>query len=361
MTTYSKEECINEIMFLLREHGLETITRDFFRLHSEIPEKDWISHFGNFQEFKRQANLIPSRHTQKIMSQTARHASLDTLNNLNIEKSSYEGKYERDFNRKYQTVLVGSDIHDINSDPFYIRMFLEAAKRIKPERIVLNGDIFDFPEFSKYTVDPREYNVLGRIKWVHEFLEQLRNASPDSQIDLNSGNHEHRLLKHLAEATPSLVTVLSDLHGFTVSSLLGLDKYEINFISKDDLSVFSERDMKNELKKNYVIVNNQLLFHHFPDGINLGFPGSNGHHHKFKVTSLFSPIFGSYNWIQTGSGHRRQANYCDGSKWNNGFLIYHMNTETYRSQPEYVDCTNNFCMLGGTLYERNEKEIEYYV
>lgn len=359
--TITRQDCIREIQNIVNESGLENITRDYFRLNASISERDWISHFGNFPEFKRQAGLVPSRHAQKIITQTARHASVDTLRSFNVEKYGYEGKYTRDSSKVYQTVLVASDIHDTHADPFYMRMLIEAAKRVQPERIVLNGDIFDFPEFSKYTVDPREYDVLGRIKCVHSYLEALREAAPDAQIDLNSGNHEHRLLKHLAEATPALVNLLSDLHGFTISSLLGLDKYEINFISKDDLSVFSEKDMKNELKKNYVVINNQLLFHHFPEGQQLGIPGSNGHNHKFLSTSKFNPAYGSYHWIQTGCGHIRHANYCDGNKWNNGFLLYHMNTETKRSQPEYVDCTNDFCMLGGVLYQRTDSEMNYYV
>jgi hypothetical protein len=30
------------------------------------------------------------------------------------------------------------------------------------------GDIFDLPEFGKYGVDPREWDVVGRIKFAHE-------------------------------------------------------------------------------------------------------------------------------------------------------------------------------------------------
>jgi hypothetical protein len=357
---FTKEDCISELQKVYSSSGLENITRNYFREHSTIPERIWENYFGNFNEFKKQADLLPSRHAQQIVSQIAKHASKDKLRAFNIEKQGYEGKYNRDSSKGYQTVLVGSDIHDTLSDPFYVRLFIETAARVKPERIILNGDIFDFPEFSKFTIDPREYNVLGRIEWVHSFLRDLRETSPDSQIDFNSGNHEHRLLRHLGESTPAMLTLLSDLHGFTVSSLLGLDKFEVNFISKDDLAVFSYKDMNNELKKNYVIVNDQLLFHHFPEGINMGMPGANGHNHKFLATSKFNPTFGSYNWIQIGTGHRRQASYCDGSKWNNGFLLYHMNVNSKRSQAEYIDCTSDFCVIGGEMYQRTDSEMRYY-
>jgi UDP-2,3-diacylglucosamine pyrophosphatase LpxH len=85
---------------------------------------------------------------------------------------------------------------------------------------VLNGDIFDLPEFSKYTQDPRHFAPVERIKWVHQFLNDLREAAPDAQIDFVEGNHEFRLLRHLSEATPALMTVLADLHGMTIPTCL---------------------------------------------------------------------------------------------------------------------------------------------
>lgn len=357
----TKQDCIDELRRVAASSELDNITRNYFREHSNVPDRTWESYFGNFNEFKKQADLIPSRHAQKIISQIARHASVDKFREFNAEKVGYDEKYLRDSDKVFQTVLICSDVHDILCDPFYVRMFLETTRRVQPERIILNGDIFDLTEFSMYTVDPREFDVLKRINWVHKFIEQIRESAPDAQIDFNSGNHEHRLLKHLADASPGLLTLLSDLHGFTVSSLLGLDKYQINFVSKDDLSAFSPRDIKNEYMKNYLIVNEQLLFHHFPEGRKLGMAGANGHHHKFIVDSMYNPTFGPYQWIQTGCGHARKANYCDASKWNNGFLLFHMNTKTKRSQPEYIDTTQDFCMIGGMLYHRTEEELIYYV
>lgn len=75
-----------------------------------------------------------------------------------------------------------------------------------------------------------------------------QEASPDSQIDFVEGNHEARLLIHLANSSPAMLTVLSDLHNFTISSLLGLDKYEVNWIGRVDLGVFNESELKAEVK-----------------------------------------------------------------------------------------------------------------
>src|SRR6185437_13839606 len=100
----------------------------------------------------------------------AKHASVDIMREMNTQKSGWEGKYLKPNNGRWQTILSGSDIHDLECDPFWRMTFIDIAKRVKPEKIVIGGDLFDLSEFGKYTIDPREWDVLGRIKWVHQFL-----------------------------------------------------------------------------------------------------------------------------------------------------------------------------------------------
>jgi hypothetical protein len=334
----------------------KVITRNYYRVHSRYAESAWNAHFGTFAEFKRQADIVLSRHAHRLERDIAKHASKERMKEMTVDKQQWAGAYARDHKGRFQTVLVGSDIHDIDCDPFYRRLFIDAAHRVKPEKVVLNGDIFDLPEFSKYTQDPRLFAPVERIRWVHEFLSDLRAAVPEAEITFVEGNHEFRLLRHLSEATPALMTVLSDLHGLTIPDLLGLSKYEINFVARADLAVFTETDIKKELKKNYVILYDALLFHHFPEGFNMGYPGANGHHHKHLVRHSYSPQFGPYEWHQLGSGHQRQATYCAGEKWSNGFLLCHVDTHTKRSQFEYIDSSHAHCYIGGQLYMRTEDE-----
>jgi len=50
-------------------------------------------------------------------------------------------------------------------------------------------------------------------------------------------------MRHLADQTPALRAVLSDLHGMTVSKLLGLDEFGINYVAKADLGAYTKRDI----------------------------------------------------------------------------------------------------------------------
>lgn len=354
ITQASKTDCIAELQRIANEDTTKIITRNYFRNNSKFSESAWSKHFGTFLEFKRAAGIIISRHARQMELDVSRHASADNYRAMTEQKRQYIGKYKKPSDDKYQTILVGSDIHDIECDPFWRYLFIETAQRVQPHRIVLNGDVFDLPEFGKYSVDPRHWDVVGRIQWVHKFLEDLRNVVPDAQIDFIEGNHEYRLLRHLSEESTAMKAILSDLHGFTVPKLLGLDKYEVNYIAPADLATFTATDARAEIKRNFLIIDDFLVAHHFPEGNKFGLPGWNGHHHSHEVSTYYNPLHGSYEWHQMGSGHKREASYTNGEKWSNGFLLVHTDRVAKRAQFEYIDTTSDHVVIGGKWYKRED-------
>lgn len=358
MPHWSSEDCVALLREIVLSNPDRVISRNYFNKISGISESTWNRYFGTFEEFKRQASVKLSRGARAIELNIAKHASRDFVDPFNAEKISYLGKYVKDHPKRFKTVLVGSDFHDHDCDPFVRRLFIETARRVQPECIFLNGDMLDLPEFGRYTIDPRTWDVVGRIKWMHTLLEDLRQAAPEAHIVYLEGNHEFRVLRHMAEATPALKTVLADLHGFTVSTLLGLDKYEIEYVAKADLRAWSNRDTDKELHKNSYLLWGQLLGDHFPDGIKQGVPGWNGHHHQFKVTPLFTRQFGASQWVQLPSGHVPRAEYCTGEKWNVGFMLVHADTQTGHSIFEPIE-VRDFACIGGQFYYRQPDEAWY--
>jgi hypothetical protein len=197
---------------------------------------------------------------------------------------------------------------------------------------------------------------VGRIKFAQqEILGPTRYLAPNAQIDFIEGNHEARLLRQLADATPALRAVLSDLHGFTVSKLFGLDEFEINYIAKGDLASYTKREHERELGNNYKVYHDCFMVHHFPHARHMGMPGVNGHHHSHVTWNSFSPVFGAYEWHQLGAGHRRSASYAEGEKWHNGFALVHIDTLTKSVNIEYIPITNH-AVVGGVWYHRQEEE-----
>lgn len=255
-------------------------------------------------------------------------------------------------------MVIGADFHDLDVDIFALRVFVDTILRIQPEIVCLAGDLFDLYEFSRYTQDPREFDPVARIQTGHSILWEIRDAAPNAQIDLIEGNHEMRLLRHLADATPAMLTVLSDLHGMTVSSLLGLDDFEVNYHGRGSLKArsFSERDHKRELGRNWKTYFDCVLAHHFPQGQKMGMPGFHGHHHLHQVWPHHSVQYGGpYEWHQLGGMCKRIATYTDGERWSNGFLVVHVDTQRHCPNFEYIPITD-FAVVGGEYYERTEEE-----
>jgi hypothetical protein len=352
---WTKAECIAYLLTVAKQHPDTFISRNWFRANSEISDSTWNRHFGTFQEYKRSAGVDLSRQQHLLERQIARHSGHDEISRLNIEKANWTGRYEKPRDTRWKTGIACSDVHDKMVDPFWRRVFMETVERVNPDLVVVNGDLFDLPEFGKYSVDPREWDAPGRIQFALDFLGDIRAAAPEAQIDLIEGNHEFRLFRHLAEATPALRSVLSDLHGFTIPSLLGIDRYEINFIGNADLKAWTERDMKVELDKNYRVYWESVLACHYPDARRLHMPGFGGHHHKHAVWPFWSVNYGACEFHQMGCGHRLVASYTHGENWHLGFLIFHTDAHTKKTVFEYVPVQDH-AVVGGVWYLREPSE-----
>ena len=355
-STVSPDEVIDDIRALAEAHPSRVITRNFYRNHSILRESHWNCYFGTFTELKRQANITLSRGQHALERKIGMHASRDVYRRIGKEREDLDKVYIRKSKGKYKTIFAMSDLHDEECDPFMLRVAIDTVRRIKPDVVCLAGDLFDLAEFGRYNVDPREWDIVGKINFVHDrILKPLRESAPDAQIDLIEGNHERRLLLHLAENTPALRAILSDLHGMTVAQLLGLDKFEVNYVAKGDLAAINRHDMKKELEKSYKIYWDTIMAHHFPYARSRGMPGFNGHHHKHIVWPMNSVVYGSYEWHQLGGGHVRDASYCEGEIWSNGFLIANMNIESKSTCFDYVPVTD-FAVSAGKFYYRTEQE-----
>jgi hypothetical protein len=358
MKDWGPDECIAELQRVAKIDTEKVVTRNYFRNHSDISESTWNRYFGTFHEFKRQAGIVLTRQQHALERAIAKHASVDHYRQMNIDRADYGDKFTIVRDSRFKTILCVSDLHDIEIDPFYLRVLIDTAKRLQPDVISFVGDVFDLPEFGKYGVDPREWNVVARIEYAHDKIFQpLREACPNAQFDMIEGNHEARLLRHLADETPALRAVLADLHGMTISRLLGLDKFQINYIAQADLAAFTKRDFEKELAANYKVYFDAFLCHHFPHAKGMGLPGVNGHHHQHQVWPMFSPIYGAYEWHQMGSGHKRKASYCAGEKWHNGFDIAYIDTQTRSTSHDYITITD-FAVAGGKFYHRAPSEID---
>jgi len=356
----TKDECIEDLRQLQKRNPLKHITRNFYRDSGTFSDATWNQFFGTFQEFRRCAGLELSRTQHKLEREIAKHASADHYSKY---YETHVAPFYRKFEKVHQSsklkrIMVISDIHDIECEEFTLEVFIAECKRKQPDIIVLNGDIFDLYEFSRYTQDPRHIKIKERFEFIHKrVFKALRDACPDAQIDFIMGNHEFRLIKYLADATPNLRILLSDVMGITFSKVFGLDEFQINWVSKFDLTAFTKTDIANIMKQNHKIYFDTFCVSHEPDAVlQKSYTGTNGHHHSASLESGFNMHTGVTSWTQTPAAHVRDAEYLyKVSKWNTGFLEAVINTEQRQAIQRIHHTHNDWCEIDGVLYERKER------
>jgi hypothetical protein len=350
------DDCIKDLRALQDEFPHKAITRNFYRVNGTYSDATWNQYMGTFHEFRRAAGLELSRDQHSFERKIAKHASLDTYRKFyQAEVLPYHGKFnsQEDKTGRWKTILVGSDFHDLECDPFMQAVFIDTAHRLQPDIIVLNGDVFDNYEFSRFDKDPRQVEILERFRYVKiHIFGALRRACPNAQIELVAGNHEVRILKLLADKTPALKVLLADVMGLTFSDLLGLDEFEINLTCKMDLAAFSQPDITDEVKENFKCFFDAFVCSHYKS-MKYGMSGTSGHtHHPEQVTFVNIPM-GKLSWTNTGCMSQTRMEYTDGmDDAMNSFMIAHIDTHLKRVAPEHFVVPGDNVVVHGKRYVR---------
>lgn len=353
--SWTEDELIDILRQLKLANPSKHITRNFFRTQTEIPDSAWSHIFGTFSEFIRQADVALSRQQHQLERHIAKHRSVDHYRRAN-ERHEWGEDFLRPSTGDWLTLVCASDFHDIECDPFWLRVLVDTVRWVQPDVVNITGDLFDLPEFGKYNVDPRQWDVVGRIREAHKQLDALREAAPDAQFDFIEGNHELRLIKHLVDQTPAMRTLLAELHGMDTRQLLGLDKFGLNYISKADLGAGNKNDLKREIAKNYKIYADCFCTSHYPMYNRFEMAGVNGHHHKIQVTPVRTLQHHTRMWAEHGCGHMLDASFCDGDQWQLGFSIVDIHKPTMSVNIQVVPVTH-IAQVGGKYYERQANEM----
>ena len=105
------------------------------------------------------------------------------------------------------TVLIGSDAHIWpGSLTTAQRAFIQFAKELKPNLVVLNGDLFDGATVSRHPAgmwaQERRPNVRQELEACQAFMDAVVKASPGAGRVWTFGNHDARFEARLASLTP---------------------------------------------------------------------------------------------------------------------------------------------------------------
>jgi hypothetical protein len=113
-------------------------------------------------------------------------------------------------------VLVASDFHYWPGEPSTAhRAFVKFCKKLRPDIVVANGDVFDGCSISRHP--PIGWNRLPSVKEelevCKERLAEIAKAAPKARRFFPLGNHDARFETRLAQVAPEF----KDVHGISLA------------------------------------------------------------------------------------------------------------------------------------------------
>lgn len=116
--------------------------------------------------------------------------------------------------RRTSGVFLWPDTHAPYHDPIAVAVALKALRTLRPKRLVILGDFWDFYAVSFYSKDPRRKALLAdEIDAASEVAERVAAAAREigCETHITCGNHEHRLERLIREKAPALTGLVKGI------------------------------------------------------------------------------------------------------------------------------------------------------
>ena len=129
-----------------------------------------------------------------------------------------------------KTYAILSDLQGHKVDRWAWGATLSALKALRPDVVVLAGDIVDYDDISSYRKLPEKRVRLDKeCRFVRQrILEPLRAAvGKRTGVVYLEGNHEDRLQRYLADKAPELWGTMAD-----TPTLLQLDSFGVDWMGR---------------------------------------------------------------------------------------------------------------------------------
>lgn len=107
-----------------------------------------------------------------------------------------------------ELVIFLSDLHFPYQDADLVRSALDLIRDLRPDRVVLNGDLNDFFQLSRFNKDGSRIDDLqDEIDQANDFRAAVREASPEAIIDETEGNHDNRVISYVRANARALASL----------------------------------------------------------------------------------------------------------------------------------------------------------
>ena len=209
-------------------------------------------------------------------------------------------------------MLVG-DFHIPFIDKKAVNVMLKIHQHVKPETVIINGDMLDFIELSTFTRDKLDDRPIGRS--IRDATNIIKKLQRYSTVIYHVGNHELRLEKYLLNNAPEIKDLIN-LNDLINNNLKTNIKF-VPMIGRDSMASYFD---------------NQLLVGHFNKALKYSGATAKALVERFKINIVQSHTHRLGTYYTTGSkaifqGHEAGClcdlapKYAQGLDWQNGFLM----------------------------------------
>ena len=128
--------------------------------------------------------------------------------------------------KRNEVVVSLSDFHVPFHDVDAVNSAVRMVKALSPDRVVLNGDIADFFQLSRFnTAKERMDSLQAEIDEANQIRKRIRHAAPNAILDEVDGNHDSRIRTYVEVNAGAL----SSLRALEPSSLFKYKDLEVNW------------------------------------------------------------------------------------------------------------------------------------
>lgn len=253
--------------------------------------------------------------------------------------------------RSIERVVFVPDMHIPYYDRQAFRTVLNFISDIKPEIVVILGDLLDFGPVSKFDQDPREaVNIQEQLDEANLVLDQLRSrAGRKALIYYLEGNHETRLTKHLIKKDKELIFLKKDgIDVLSIPYLLDLKKRKVEWYpAKKSLILYNWNIEHGDISSQYSCYTAKRMVDRRRKSTIIG------HVHRvglYAYTGYDTTTIG----VEAGSLIDRDSpasGYVKNPNWQTGFTIGEYSKAKDLFQVTPILMQNYMFIFGGKLYD----------
>ena len=240
-----------------------------------------------------------------------------------------------------EIVVFLSDIHVPYQDTAVLDSAIRLLKRLKPDRVVLNGDINDFFQLSRFNYGlERMDHLQEEIDEAVKIRQRIRKACPDAVVNENEGNHDSRIITYVEKNARALVS----LRALEPEHLFGWKDLEIQAFPGAGF-----RLRKNFLVKHGTLVRGEAGATAKAELALAGISGISGHTHRLATYRRGG--YESRQWTEQGCLCRLDPDYVTGQpNWQSGIAVGQFSTRSDTFHVEEVHTFNGRLVYGGKEY-----------